>query len=409
MTQAASIAARTSAPLSRRALGRAVFSAFAASLIGIGLSRFAYTPLLPAIIDAHWFKAGAAAYLGAANLAGYLAGALAGRRLAARWLAPRVLCAMMALATLCFFMSAAPLSFAWFFLWRFLSGLSGGALMVLAAPSVLVHVPPGRRGIVGGVIFMGVGLGIVASGSLVPLLLAEGLRAAWLGLGALSLLLTLLAWGGWPGEVPHAATPRNRHAEGAAVRLRALYAEYALNAAGWVPHMLFLVDFVARGLHDGEAVGAAYWVLFGIGAMVGPILAGHVGDRIGFRLAIRFAFIIEIAAILLPAFSTAPAALIASSLIVGAFVTGTAVLTLGRIHELLPGQILRQRAAWSRATAGFALLQAGAAYLFSFLFAHWGEDYRLLFLLGAGAMLLALVIDLVVQRREAPAATPAHR
>ena len=29
--------------------------------------------------------------------------------------------------------------------------------------------------------------------------------------------------------------------------LRALYAEYAVNAVGLVPHMVFLVDFVARG------------------------------------------------------------------------------------------------------------------------------------------------------------------
>ena len=35
---------------------RAVLSAFCTSLIGIGLARFAYTPLLPVIIGAHWFE-----------------------------------------------------------------------------------------------------------------------------------------------------------------------------------------------------------------------------------------------------------------------------------------------------------------------------------------------------------------
>jgi hypothetical protein len=40
---------------------RAVLSAFCASLIGIGLARFAYTPLLPAIIADHWFAPAAAA------------------------------------------------------------------------------------------------------------------------------------------------------------------------------------------------------------------------------------------------------------------------------------------------------------------------------------------------------------
>nr|GFD18851.1 hypothetical protein [Tanacetum cinerariifolium] len=56
--------------------------------------------------------------------------------------------------------------------------------------------------------------------------------------------------------------------------LKALYAEYALNAAGWVPHMIFLVAFIAHGLGQGLEVGAQYWVLFGIGATLGPLLAG---------------------------------------------------------------------------------------------------------------------------------------
>ena len=56
----------------------ATLAGLCAVLVGIGLARFAYTPLIPALIDAQWFTAAQAAYLGAANLAGYLAGALLG-------------------------------------------------------------------------------------------------------------------------------------------------------------------------------------------------------------------------------------------------------------------------------------------------------------------------------------------
>jgi MFS family permease len=101
-----------------------------ASLVGIGLARFAYTPLLPAIIGAHWFPASTAAYLGAANLGGYLAGALAAGPLARRANTATVLRAMMLLATIAFVACAFPVSFLWFFIWRLASGLSGGALMV---------------------------------------------------------------------------------------------------------------------------------------------------------------------------------------------------------------------------------------------------------------------------------------
>ena len=56
-----------------------------ATLAGIGIARFAYTPLLPAIIQEGWFTASQGAYLGAANLLGYFIGALAAHSLSERF------------------------------------------------------------------------------------------------------------------------------------------------------------------------------------------------------------------------------------------------------------------------------------------------------------------------------------
>lgn len=89
---------------------RAILSAFCASLIGIGLARFAYTPLLPAIIGDHWFAPSTAAYLGAANLAGYLAGALLGRSMSVRIGTVLTLRIMMVVATAAFFACAYPIN-----------------------------------------------------------------------------------------------------------------------------------------------------------------------------------------------------------------------------------------------------------------------------------------------------------
>ena len=52
----------------------AILAGLCATLVGIGLARFDYTPLIPALIAERWFTPSAAAYLGAANLAGYIAG-----------------------------------------------------------------------------------------------------------------------------------------------------------------------------------------------------------------------------------------------------------------------------------------------------------------------------------------------
>ena len=387
---------------------RGVLSAFCACLIGIGLARFAYSPLLPAIVGAHWFQPAAAAYLGAANLAGYLAGALLGRPISARIRVVTVLRASMAVATLAFFACAFPLNFAWFFAWRFTSGLAGGVLMVLAAPTVLPSVSASRRGLAGGIIFMGVGAGIAASGTLVPLLLQVGLSAAWVGLGALSFLLTVIGWSGWPPVAPATAPARELPAPRLPA-LRSLYLMYALNGIGWMPHMIFLVDFVARGMGEGVQVGSEFWVLFGIAATLGPLATGRIADRIGFGLMLRLAFLLEAAAVAMPAFGLGWIWLILSCVVMGSFVTGTVPLVLGRITELLPHHAEQQKAAWSFATVGFAVMQAVAAYGLSFVFARNGGDYRTLFLIGSAAMVAALALDLATAalvKKSRPATLP---
>jgi predicted MFS family arabinose efflux permease len=381
---------------------RMQLSGLCAILVGIGLSRFAYTPLLPELIAAHWFAPSEAAYLGAANLAGYLAGALFEQRMSQSRSAAFVLRACMVAAAAAFIASAFPLSFAWFFFWRFLSGFLGGVLMVLVAPAVLPHIAPSRRGLAAGVIFTGVGCGIVASGVLVPALLHYGLAATWLGLGAFSLVLTAIAWGGWPASAPleaaetaeqkTAASPRSR-------ALTALYVQYGLNAIGLVPHMIFLADYVARGLGQGRATGAEYWVLLGIGAMAGPILSGFASDRIGVKPALRAAFLLQTAAVGVLAITSAGAALAISSLIAGAFIPGISALTLGRVRELTAGDHRHQKSAWSVCTIVWAIGQAAAAYGFSYIFATTGGGYSLLFALGAAAIALAFLIEIVPSRR----------
>ncbi|KWV46494.1 hypothetical protein AS156_01505 [Bradyrhizobium macuxiense] len=373
-----------------------------ASLVGLGLARFAYTPLIPALIAAKWFTPAEAVYLGAANLAGYLAGALIARDLGARIGSVWALRGTMVLAAITCFACAVPISFIWFFGFRFLAGASGGVIMVLAATAILPHTAPSKRGFVGGVIFAGVGLGVAASGTLVPLLLRQGLMQAWYGLGMLSALLTLVSWRAWPTDVPAAQDGEEHHgkvhgnAHGARSPLVLMLSlEYGLNALALVPHMVFLVDFVARGLGQGIAAGSHYWVLYGLGAVVGPLLAGHLADRSGFAAALRVAFLIEAMAVALPAVSSSPAALILSSIVVGGFTPGIVPLVIGRIHELIPHSAASQRTAWAQATTTFALFQAAGAYGLSYLFAQSGGNYALLFVIGAAAVVVALALDLI--------------
>ncbi|WP_420563985.1 YbfB/YjiJ family MFS transporter [Thalassobaculum sp.] len=377
---------------------RAVAAGCAAMLVGIGLARFAYTPLIPAVVEAGWFAPAAALYLGAANLLGYLAGAVAGNRLSARFGAVPVLRWSMAACAVSLLVCAEPLGFLWVFLWRLVAGIAGGALMVVAAPTALAQVPQGRRGLAGGLIFTGVGLGIAISGTLVPALLQIGLVETWLALGGLCAVFTLLVWTWWP----EGAAPRRLGGARASssVSVIALLAVYGLIAAGLVPHMVLLVDFVVRGLERSFALGAAVWIALGIGAACGPTLAGRLADRIGFAAGLRLYLVVVGLAVAALALGVGEIGLFVSAVVGGASIPGVVPLVLGRVHDLVEDPAARL-GTWGRAAMAFAVGQAAGAYGFSALYDRLGS-YPLIFALAAGLMALALVIDLVWVRRPTP-------
>ena len=153
---------------------RYLLTALSTSFIGAGLVRFAYTPLLPVLIESRWFDTSAT--------------------VTSTWLARRcskvsTLRGMNVLATLSLLACAFPISIEWYFFWRFLSGIATGATIVLVAATFLPHVPADRKGVASGLIFAGLGLGIVATGTLVPFLLRFGLQATWIWLAVFAAAL----------------------------------------------------------------------------------------------------------------------------------------------------------------------------------------------------------------------------
>ncbi|MCG5258750.1 YbfB/YjiJ family MFS transporter [Cupriavidus gilardii] len=389
----------TPAQLDRALVWRYIFAGLCASLDSIGLARFAFTPLIPELIQAHWFPASSVIYLGAANLAGYVCGALIGRTVGARLGNERTLRLMMVWITAAFLACAVPLSFGWYFSWRFMSGMAGGVVMVLVAGTILPHVPPARKGAASGAIFLGLGLGIAGSGTLIPLLLQLGLAQTWIGLGILSALLTAASWFAWPPRQldrhPTAAVKAAASAKshfGGAVWM--LYLQYALMATAAVVPMVFLVDFIARGLGAGTHLGAVFWAIYGLGAIAGPPLYGFLADRLGASPSIRLVSL-ALAIVLAAVYITDNLLVLgALTMVIGTFAPGMVPLALARVHELVPEHAPRQNIAWSRASILSAAAMAVAGYAYSALFNATGGSHRLLFLTAAALLLVALLADL---------------
>jgi len=137
-------------------------------LVGIGISRFGYTPILPLMVSHHWLNKLQAGYLGGINSFGYLLGAILAKycieQLDSRKIAKLALLG----CVLSLFLCALPWGIYWLDVWRLIAGF-GGALLMVATPTLIFStIPPKLKGRVSGLMFSGVGIGILLSGIIVP-------------------------------------------------------------------------------------------------------------------------------------------------------------------------------------------------------------------------------------------------
>lgn len=372
---------------------RPAFAGAAATLSGVGLGRFAYVPLFPAMVAAGWVTGSEAGYLGATNLAGYLAGVLGARPLARRLGTPATLTLGMLLAAASCLGCAWNGGAAWLAGWRGVAGIAGGILMAIAGPAVQGAVAPERRGFAGGIVFTGVGTGVVIAALAVPAMLRAGVAATWLALALVVAVLLALNLRSWP------ATPVPRLAETRVPGTASLCLAYGLSAAGLVPHMVYFADFVVRGRGFDLAYGSLAWLLFGAGTVAGPLLAGRVADRIGALPAFRIWLLIQVAA-LGAAFVPALFAIEAAAFLGGFAAVGLSTTALARARELAgpaSGGI------WVKATAAFAVAQAVGGFGFAVLFARTGSHGALF---AAGLVLSVAALLPVLVRRRHPLARP---
>lgn len=265
-------------------------TAFALALgaaISLGLARFSYALLLPAMrADLGWsyFTAGA---MNTANAAGYLVGALLAPRWLARFDARQVLVAggigsVLALAAHAFVRGDAAL-----YLLRAVTGVasaasfvSGGLLAARLAQLAARFEPPHSAGFVLGLYYGGTGVGIVASSLLVPPILAAGpgWPAAWLALALAALAATILMARFTRGL---AGAPVPPAAHGTAFHWAPLgygLAGYLMFGIGYIGYMTFVVTLLReQGL--APALIVAFYALLGLGVIASSWLWARLLQR----------------------------------------------------------------------------------------------------------------------------------
>jgi predicted MFS family arabinose efflux permease len=330
-----------------------------AAAVSLGLARFSYALLLPAMrADLGWsyFTAGA---MNTVNAAGYLLGALLAPRLLRRFDARQFMLAGGVAAALLLALHALTRHDAVLYVLRLGCGVASAASFVggglLAAR--LAQRAPQRSGLVLGIYYGGVGLGIVASALGVPPLLESadlGWPAAWLALGALALLLTVAtaAATGSLAAPPAAGAPR------APFGWRPFVfglAGYAMFGIGYIGYMTFIITLLReQGLGAGTVV--AFYVLLGLGVVASSwlwagLLQRHRG---GLPLALLNGLLALATALPLLGGSAAGGAVVvfASGLLFGGVFLSVVASTTALVRHNTPP------AAWPSGIAAFTIVFA---------------------------------------------------
>lgn len=380
---------------------RAAFSGLLAMFVSIGVARFGFAPIVPALAKAHWYSAAGAFWLGTINLAGYFVGAAIMRGWTRPFAAKPAILTLTGLTALSMLGSGLNWGFLWFGTWRLISGVTAGVLMVLMASAVVGRAPPTTRGRISGITFAGMGAGTAASALLVPWLIQRGLEFTWITLGIICVLATLAITVLMP--TAYIQPVKRSEASGRPpLAVLLIIIAYGLTALGFVPHMLFLPSFAALGLHRGIAAGAEIAAWLGIAAMMGPVILGRIADRFGFLRTLVLGYILMGFGVATPLLFHAQYALILSAIMVGSIGLGSVMLVSGTIAGMVPAA--RLPGDWGLATMIYAVTQALVAAMFSHLF-HITGSYALLFGIGTAAIFIAVSLISVVAIIEAKAAS----
>lgn len=170
----------------------------------LGLARFGYSVVLPAMQTGLGMDNTQAGVLATANLVGYLALSLIGGALAARYGPRAIITAGMLLCGTGMLLTGLVNEFLPAALWRTVTGIGSGAsnvpVMALLASwfSGPAEVRSSRRGLAAGIAVSGSSIALIIVGPLVPRILTtygeNGWRTSWLLFGGATLFLALLGY-----------------------------------------------------------------------------------------------------------------------------------------------------------------------------------------------------------------------
>lgn len=311
--------------------------------VAMGIGRFAFTPILPLMIQEGTVHLAQTAWLSSSNYIGYLVGALS---LLKSNRHPLFVVLGLTLVTLTTWLASLS-SFGWLLVLRFLAGVAS-AWVLVSISAFAINWLKSRQVISSGLIYTGVGIGITLTGLICSYFIVESATVnvaaqsslsplssrLWQYLGVIALLATLLvtfllakinskspstaAAKANPSKATHTNPTSSSIPPPAKLKLANVLTAYGLFGFGYILPATFLPQIAKQWL-SGQSY-LLIWPFFGLAAALSVVLSQGLQRRynnVSLLGVWRVSQIIMAVGTLLPALWQSLAGLMLSALMVG--------------------------------------------------------------------------------------------
>lgn len=314
---------------------RGIRTALEAALIltiGMGFGRFAYTAILPHMVEEGVLSVWAGSLAATLNYCGYLVGSLLSIYIKPHNAHRMCLCAVIGTAV---FMAllAMPLPAVAIIAVRFIAGVFSAFSMVAASLWLLEHRGHSHHA---PLLFAGVGFGIVVSAELI--VLADWLLLTsfemWLALALLTVALGIMVLRGLfdsnPKASPNYQTESKRQAPN--IGTGALIFCYGLAGLGYIITTTYLPFLVHQVLPEVDS--SHIWAVFGLGAMPSCFIWHKIHQRLGSQLALQTNLGVQALGVVLPTMGSSSSFYLLSAILVGSTFMGTVTIAMSAAQKI---------------------------------------------------------------------------
>lgn len=374
-------------------------------IVGMGYGRFAFTGILPLMIDEHRLTLHEGNLAASANYAGYLAGALMLAR--AKPVDSRWLCTGAVTMTLICLAAMALPGPAWLLiLIRGVAGIFSAIALIAGSLWLLQHMQHHNGA---PVLYSGVGIGIFLSAELIAASKSLGLTSttAWLMCALTAALLFIIALPALdrspvrlPGKARHSEENENSHHQaGTRGAAWVLLLIYGLAGFGYIITATYLPLFLTGALHQIDPVHI--WAVFGLAAAPSCFLWHRLLLKVGYETAFIINLLVQALGVILPVAAPSVLLCLGSAFLVGITFMGTVTLALPQARRMAHLVKFNMIAAM---TATYGIGQIAGPVVAGALYARTGAFAPSLSLAAFALFLACALVFLAAKKYRAPSA-----